>query len=197
MFIGTCKLRWQEFTSHLMETQSWFSLLLLFELFVPHFVTYWSDYWGFSHHPVAWCEFMSFCVHMLCSLHPRWVSDPLRDDSPFSQICGDRTVNWTLFLDSLKPLRAVLDTIHATLHYLDQFWKSLSLDVIALHFIKKKKIYWKSDLGLWVLMTAKEKCRIYCLHLQPDFRSNCCRRWRWVSSYKPVLHINYLIRRSQ
>lgn len=139
MFIGTCKLRWQEFTSHLMETQSWFSLLLLFELFVPHFVTYWSDYWGFSHHPVAWCEFMSFCVHMLCSLHPRWVSDPLRDDSPFSQICGDRTVNWTLFLDSLKPLRAVLDTIHATLHYLDQFWKSLSLDVIALHFIKKKR----------------------------------------------------------
>lgn len=114
MFIGTCKLRWQEFTSHLMETQSWFSLLLLFELFVPHFVTYWSDYWGFSHHPVAWCEFMSFCVHMFCSLHPRWVSDPLRDDGPFSQICGDRTVNWTLFLDSLKPLRAVLR--HYTCH---------------------------------------------------------------------------------
>lgn len=175
MFIDTCKLRWQEFTSHLMETQSWFSLLLLFELFVPHFVTYWSDYWGFSHHPVAWCEFMSFCVHVLLpSLHCKLDA----------------------FLDSLKPLRAVLRhyTCHSSL--LGSISK-LSLSWCNCPPFHKKKIYWKSDLGLWVLMTAKEKCRIYCLHLQPDFRSNCCRRWRWVSSYKPVLHINYLIRRSQ
>lgn len=76
-------------------------------------------------------------------------------------------------------------------------FESLSLPWCNCPPFHKKKIYGKSDLRLWAPMTAKEKCRIYCLLLQPDFRSNCCGTWRWVSSYKPVLHINYLIRRSQ
>lgn len=88
------------------------------------------------------------------------------------------------------------DTIHVAPLHSDQFRKS-SLSLCNCPPFIKKKIDWRSDLWLWSSVTAKEKCRIYSLLLQPDSRNNCCETWRWVSSYKPVLHINYLIRRSQ
>lgn len=65
MFIGICILWWQEFTWHLMATQSFHYSYCLSSLSFFLFVIYWSDRWGFTHHPVLMWIYVTLCEDVL------------------------------------------------------------------------------------------------------------------------------------
>lgn len=97
MFWGVCKLRWQQFTWHLKGAQSCFSGVVCP---FSQFIMYWSNYWGFSHHPVLMTLYVTCHTVQTCFATvtlSRWAPDSLRNNSPFSQTHVVYTVNWKLF----------------------------------------------------------------------------------------------------
>lgn len=132
----------------------------------------------------------------------RWVPYPFTDDTPFSQI------HWThykLEAFSIAPRSpGLISDRQYTCHSsaLGSILKVSLSSCICPPFQRRRKkekdlLKIRSQVMGPDDSKRKKNCRIYCLLLQLDLRNNCCgTRW-WVSSCKPVPHINYLIRRSQ
>lgn len=102
--------------------------------------------------------------------------------------------------EAFNPSKATGGNPGCTL-YMSLFSACISLESLSLHVIvphsHKNRFIEKPISGDGPWWQQKEKCKIYDVVLQLDFRNNCYGTWRWVSSYKPVLHINDLIGRSQ
>lgn len=84
-----------------MAIQTWFSLLLLFEIFVTlslylSYIDQIADILAFIQYFLY--EFMLFHVNVFCHPQPQgWAPDPLKDDTPFYQKYVGHTINWKLF----------------------------------------------------------------------------------------------------
>lgn len=128
---------------------------------------------------------MSLGADTLCCHHCRGLSDRSLYDSP----CASFGVSF------LRLLARCASRHSASLGSIPRVSQS-RCNRLQCHKTKKKKIYWKSDPWRW------RQERGVGWNLRSAFTAGfqgviVAGEWRWVSSYKPVLRINYLIRRSQ